>query len=162
MSKKERPDPFTEGHIRTIYELFFAPLIGLKPMQLSLRDWMETLFDLSARSIHRYVAKRPITLPGLYCEQPFAKIQGVGPRHLNAGDEVLVRVDERNPDDVTLEHSTTVGGAPAVFSLTASEWGRVQLDLELADRAHIREQQKLLRAAMPKKRRRKKRRKKKR
>lgn len=134
MPKKPRPDPYTQGSYRTIYEKFFGPLIYYKPNAYTIKDWLEALFHLKGRDIIRYVAKRPFEMPGLFYQSALIKTQGLGYRAVPEGTEVFARIDDTTPDNIDVEFCGGQGGAIQVFALNQSEWGWVKLQLDEAER----------------------------
>jgi hypothetical protein len=122
MARKPRPDPFSEGCIRDIYKHFFGPLIFYKPPLLTIQDWLNYLFDASNRDIVRYVATKDFKMPGLLFTSGSVKVQGLGYRPVTKGDELWVRTDARNPNQIDVEYLGGVGSAEQVFSLNSSEW----------------------------------------
>lgn len=134
MARKPRPDPYSQGSLKIIYEHFFGPLIRYKPQDYSIRDWMDVLFDLKNRDVVRYTAKKAFMMPGHFYAAPLMKVQGLGSRDVKPGTELYVRKDAHNPDVIDVEFQGGQGGANQVFALTAPEWGRVQRYLEEAER----------------------------
>jgi hypothetical protein len=132
--KPERPDPISEGSIADIYRLFFGKLIQYKPPYLSIKDWMEELFDSRNRDITRYVATKAFKMPGLFYEAPLVKVQGVGHRQMNEQAELWVRRNARLPHSIDVECQGGQGSPWQVFNLTEDEWHFVALHCVEAER----------------------------
>jgi hypothetical protein len=132
--KPKRPEPLSEGSLADIYRHFLGPLIRYKPNSLSIKDWMEVIFDSSNRDVTRYVCKAAFKMPGLYYAAAGVKVQGIGYRQVEPGTVLWVRMDARQPDVVDVELFTGQGGKDQIFCLTRSEWSWVALHLDEAER----------------------------
>lgn len=151
MARKPRPEPHTQGVLAIIYKHFFGALIKYKPgnyatdyttdprmrgaaesaSAMTLKEWMEALFHLKDRDITRYISGKNFKMPGLYYQTANVKVQGIGYRTVNAGDEVYVRTDATIPDSVDVE---VLGSRQNVFCLTRLEWNRIAPNLVEAER----------------------------
>lgn len=126
MARKLRPDPFAEGSLKDIYQLFFGRLIFYKPESLTIKEWMDELFDIKHREISRFIVARPFQMPGLLYETANNKIQGIGYREVPAGAELWVRHDAKNPDQYDVEWVSPHGIGDQVFCLDPFQWNFVR------------------------------------
>ena len=118
-----------------IYKWFVGPLVvKQKPKNMEIDAFMEHIFDFKNRDITRYVATRDLVIPGLYYSAPLMKVQGIGYRHISAGQEIYVRRDARAPDTVDVEFFGGQGGKDQVFALSLSEWEHVKMHLVEAEK----------------------------
>lgn len=141
--KKQRPDPFAEGSIASIYRWFFGPLIRYKSLHAenlaayngrtdveiqepTINEWMEYLFHTKFREVGQYVARRAFEMPGLLVINSVTKIQGIGYRKVRAGQEMWVRTDERTPEQVEVEIMAGKGKADQVFELSSQQWNAIR------------------------------------
>lgn len=134
MARKPRPEPITQGSLADIYKHFFGKLLIYKPPQMELNDWMETLFHFRERDIIRYEAVTPFKMPGLFCQAPHVKVQGIGYRQVEVGTPIFVRLDLATPNSIDVEFMGGQGGADQVFNLSGDEWRRVARHLREAER----------------------------
>lgn len=132
MAKKPpyRADPFDEGAIQDLYRYFFGRLIHYKPEGLSIKDWMEEVFGVKYRDISCYVCTKPFIMPGLFYAAGAVKVQGMGYRYVEPGDQLYVRQDVRSPDSVDVEINSGQGKRTQVFNMDGLQWERTRLSLE--------------------------------
>lgn len=133
MPRKPRPDPYSEGSIRTIYEWFFGPLVRYKPDHFTIKDWLEELFHLRHRDIVRYRTLVPFRMPGHYRESALKKVQGIGYREVGHGDTLYVRFDALSPNEVDVEILSGVGQKDQVFVLSRAEWESISRLCEVSE-----------------------------
>lgn len=130
MSKKKRPDPFSEGSMAIIYEMFIKPLMSYKPENMSFREWLDDVyFNYKTVDITQYQVRVPFKMPGLFYLRSLLKIQGYGYRDVQEGTILMVRKDSTK-DTYDVEFFGGPGGQEQVFELTESEWGLVKLSCD--------------------------------
>lgn len=117
-----RKNPYDEGYLKQIAELFIKPLLMYKPKQLSLKEYLKQLFHVDTRTIHKYRVKRKFKMPGLYLERPGVKIQGIGHRDMKSKMMLWVRRDSTELDKIHIEFNGGVGNKDQVFELDYREW----------------------------------------
>lgn len=117
-----------EGSIGIIFKKIIGPLVRYKPPGMDIRAFWETLFHIDTRTIKRYLVTKPFKMPGLYCEAPLVKIQGIGFRQVKANEVLWVRTDSTTPDQIDVQWLRP--GKESLFELTSSEWGWVKLHLK--------------------------------
>jgi hypothetical protein len=116
----------SKDSVETIYELFLAPLIQFKPQNITLREWWEFIFDVHNRGIERVRVVKAFKMPGLYYTSSSVKVQGVGYRQVRKGDELMVRFNDRAPDEIDVEWFGGPGKRDNVFALNATQWRWVE------------------------------------
>lgn len=122
--KRRAAEPFQEGSLGEIYKLFLGKLNVYKPLDMTLQEWHEVLFDTKYRDIVMYETTKPFKMPGLYCQAPHVKIQGIGYRDIPVGTILYVRTDGRT-GIVDVESFAGPGKKDQIFSLSTSEWNTV-------------------------------------
>jgi hypothetical protein len=122
-----------EGSLKKIKDLFIKPLSKWRPEDMSMKEWLETLFHVRSREINKYKARKPFSMLGLYLAAAAKPIQGVGFRRVKEGMEMFVRTDDMTPNAIYIEINNGHGGKDTVFLLTQEEWNVTKNFLERAD-----------------------------
>lgn len=125
-----RPDPMKEGVAEQIYKWFLGKLVFQKPESLSIKEWLEELFDTRSRDIVRWRVVKPFRMPGLLYVAGTVKVQGIGYRDIREKTFLWARTDARQPDSVDVEVNAGQGQKEHVYNLTENEWDWVKLHLE--------------------------------
>jgi hypothetical protein len=120
MPRKPRTEPFEQGSIRKIWDLWIDKWRSAKPQAMDLLEWLEQLWGTKLR------------MPGLYFAAPLIKVQGIGPRTIRADADVWVRTDERTPNQIEVQWIDGVHDRQ--FELTMSEWNSVAPLLERVEK----------------------------
>ena len=119
-------NPYNEGSLQRIADLFIKPLIPLKPTNMSYKEWLRRIFHVETREISKYRARKPFNMLGHYLETANVKTQGIGYRPVKRNDLLWVRTDSTMPDKVEIEIQSGVGSKSQVFELNQEEWMRTE------------------------------------
>lgn len=114
------------NNLKHIWEWFFLPLLQYKPENESVDHWLENLWGVQHRDIIKYRARQKFELPGLFCEAPLLRVQGIGKRKVIKGQHLWMR--NEGPDEIHIEKGKW--GQESVFVLTNSEWNSIAANLE--------------------------------
>lgn len=128
--KRISPKPFKEGYLKEIYELFFLPLIKLRPRYIGVREWLEMIFNVETRTIDRYETLTTFSVPGDLLAAPNIPIPGIGYRMVKAGTVVWIRHDTTNPNVYDFEAEGS-GRKHQVFRLTEDHWNSIKNNLKI-------------------------------
>jgi hypothetical protein len=105
-----------------IQEKIIDPLLRQKPKNVEVRDYLDSIFNVHTRIISTYFVKRKFTIPGYYMVNDTIPIFKAGQEFRSAKrlDTISVRVDDREPNIIHLEHKGHV------FMLNRFEWNWVK------------------------------------
>lgn len=131
MPRKKREDPWSQGKLKYIANLFLGPILRMKPASSVLKSFLEQVFSIENREILKYQAKKSIKVPGLYVEVPNKPIEGSGYRRIKRGQKVWVRYDYRLPNIIELEFIGGKYNQSQWFKLNKFEWDSIKEDLRL-------------------------------
>lgn len=130
MPRRKRPNPFSEGDLQVIYEKFFKKIVEeFCPEDRSHKEFLEDLFDVDHTIIKKWKVKQSFVMPGLFHAAANVKIQGIGYRKVARYGVLISRENDRFPDVVTVDFLSRLDGTELVYSLNASEWGKIRLNL---------------------------------
>lgn len=122
LPRRAEKDPI----LRTIWDLFIAPLARNAPVQEDTKRFLDRVFCVDTRDIQSYKARRSFSMPGLKVEAPHIKIQGIGYRGVSEGKILTVRTDSTMPDCVDVEYLAGQGSALQWYQLTYLEWEKIK------------------------------------
>lgn len=127
MPKKGRTrlKPYTEGYLKEIWELFFLPMMGLRPKLISPKDWMNDLFCEKTRKIICVRTTRKFHMPGKLLVAPNIPVSGIGSRDINENSILWIRHDSTMPDRFDVE-TQGKGKTAQVFQLDEDEWDEIK------------------------------------
>ncbi len=119
--------------LEVIAEIFIKVLLRRCPEEVSEHVFLEELFGIKERLIGKFKSKEKFEMPGLFCESPIIRIQGIGYRHVRRNQILHVRQDSKTPQKYEISFFGGVGGAEQWFELGVSDWLRLQTKLEPMD-----------------------------
>lgn len=99
--------------------------------EYTYKEWLELIFNVSTRTIDRYVTTAPIHLDG-YIRTKYGHVSATtGFRKVPVGTEVWVRIDTTMPDRVDVEACLGVGKRSHMYTMTMNQYWDIAAHLKL-------------------------------
>lgn len=120
--KKKRPQPYKQGVIQKIANLFIRPLMKHKPPGRGMKQFLEDIFNTETREITQYVTKKDFSFVGALVKVPNRPYPGIKSGNIVVGTQVWVRIDSTHDDRVDVEVYGGQGKSEKVYQLTQKEF----------------------------------------
>lgn len=118
-----------QGYLKDLYVLLVKPLLKLKPIHATYKEWLNNVFHAQTRVIEEYKVSKSFTMPGCLFVAGDVVIQGTGNRLIPEGAKLWVRHDTTQEDryDVEVAHH---GRQSQIFKITDMEWIKIKYNLQ--------------------------------